>query len=76
MAIWQYDLFVVGEGRALPLSMDGGWDLPELPAASTLSAQRTFVGSMGNPWLMMDDWVVFGSENSTRIDLMFNEQTR
>jgi len=73
MAIWQYDLFVVGEGRALPLSMDGGWDLPQLPAASTLSAQRTLVGSMGDPWLMMDDWVVFGSENSTRIDLMFNE---
>jgi hypothetical protein len=22
---------------------------------------------------MMDDWVVFGHENGTRIDLMFNE---
>jgi hypothetical protein len=27
---------------------------------------------MGYPWLMMDDWVVFGSEEGTRIDLMFN----
>jgi hypothetical protein len=28
---------------------------------------------MGYPCLMMDDWVVFGNEESTRIDLMFNE---
>lgn len=72
MAVWQYDLFLVGEGDALPLLTDDGWDLPQFPAASTLSAQRTLVGSMGYPWLMMDDWVVFGSENSTRIDLIFN----
>jgi len=73
MAVWQYDLFVVGEGQTLPLSMDDGWDLPQRPAASTLSAQRTLVGSMGDPWLMMDDWVVFGKENSTRIDFMFSD---
>jgi hypothetical protein len=27
---------------------------------------------MGYPWLMMDDWVVFGSEQGTRIDLNFD----
>jgi hypothetical protein len=73
MAVWRYDLFVVGEGKTLLLSMDGGWDLPRFPAASTLSAQRTSVGSMGDPWLMGDDRVVFGRENSTRIDFIFNE---
>ncbi|MCS0630325.1 hypothetical protein NX786_13365 [Telluria mixta] len=73
MAVWQYDLFVVGEGKTLLLSMDGGWDLPQFPTASTLSAQRTLVGSLDDPWLMGDDWVVFGSENSTRIDFIFNE---
>jgi len=53
--------------------MDDGWELPHLPAASTLNAQKTLTGSMGDPWLMMDDWVVFGNEESTRIDLMFNK---
>lgn len=72
MAVWQYDLFLVGRGDALPLLMDDGWDLPQLPAASTLSAQRSLIGLMGYPWLMMDDWVVFGSENGTRIDLIFS----
>jgi hypothetical protein len=73
MAVWQYDLFLVGEGNALPLLMDDGWDLPQLPAASTLNAQATLADSMGHPWLMMNDWVVFGNEESTRIDFMFNE---
>lgn len=73
MAVWQYDLFLVGEKNALPLLTDDGWELPQLPAASTLSAQRILVDTLGIPWLMMDDWVVFGNENSTRVDLMFDE---
>lgn len=73
MAVWQFDLFLVGEGHALPLLRDDGWDLPRLRAASTLNAQSALVGSMDYPWLMMDDWVVFGNEESTRIDLMFEE---
>lgn len=73
MAVWQYDLFVVGEGSTLPLLKEDGWHLPQFPAASTLSAQRTLIASMGYPWFMMDDWVVFGSENSTRVDLFFEE---
>jgi len=72
MAIWQYDLFVIGEGHTRPLRTDDGWDIPPVSAASTLIAQRAVVGSMGYPWLMMDDWVVFGSEQGTRIDLNFD----
>jgi hypothetical protein len=73
MAIWQWDLFVVGEGSALPLLSGDGWELPHLPAALTLIAQRILVDSLGHPWLMMDDWIVFGNEQSTRVDLMFYE---
>ena len=73
MAVWQYDLFLVREGQALPLLMNDGWELPQLPAASTLDAQEALAGSLGCPWLMMDDWVIIGNEESTRIDLMFNE---
>ncbi|WP_133250739.1 hypothetical protein [Janthinobacterium sp. 78] len=72
MAIWQYDMFLVGEENTLPLPKDDGWELPQLLAASTLNAQRTLVGSMGNPWLMMEDWIVFGSEVGTRVDLLFD----
>ena len=73
MAIWQYDLFVIGEGSALPLLSGDGWELPHLPAAMTLIAQRILTGSLGHPWLMMDDWIVFGNEQSTGVDLMFYE---
>ena len=73
MAVWQFDLFLVGDGLALPLLRDDGWDLPRFRAASTLNAQSALVGLMGYPWLMMDDWVVFGNEESTRIDLIFDE---
>ena len=73
MAVWQYDLFLVGEGSAFPLLMDDGWELPKMPSASTLNAQDTLAALLGCPWLMMDDWMVFGHENSTRIDLIFNE---
>jgi hypothetical protein len=69
----QYDLFLIGEEDSLPLQTDGGWDLPALPAASTLRAQQTLAGSMGDPWLMMEDWVVFGREDSTRVDLIFGD---
>ncbi|MFL6710461.1 MAG: hypothetical protein ACJ8HI_19840 [Massilia sp.] len=74
MAVWQYDLFVVGEGHVLPLLMEDGWELPQLPAESTLNAQGILIESLGCAWLMMDDWVVFGNEETTRIDLIFNEK--
>jgi len=40
MAVWQYDLFLIGEGNVRPF--------------------------------LTDDWVVFGSEQGSRIDLMFD----
>ena len=74
MAIWQYDLLFVGDRGARPLLRTDGCDIPPLAAASTLRAQLALVGSMGYPWLMMDDWVVFGSEEGTRVDLIFDER--
>jgi hypothetical protein len=72
MAIWQYDLFLIREEDALPLLAEDGWELPQLPVASTLSAQRFLVDAIGHPWLMMEDWVVFGREDRTRVDLLFD----
>ncbi len=73
MAAWQFDLFFVGEGSIAPVFVDEGWELPSLPAASTLQAQRILVGSMGNPWLMTDNKIVFGDEQGTRVDFLFGD---
>lgn len=72
MAIWQFDLFVFSRHGMLPMLSDDGWELPLLPAQSTLAAQRSLIGSLGRPWLMMADWIVFGHENGTRIDFLFD----
>jgi len=72
MAIWQFDLFIVPREGTLPCLSEDSWTLPLMPADSTLAAQRGLVESIGCPWLMMDDWVVFGLENGTRVDLLFD----
>lgn len=74
MAVWQFDLCLIGQESAPPFFADMGWESPGLPARSTLGAQDTLIGAFGFPWLMMDDWVVFGTENGTRVDFIFDEQ--
>jgi hypothetical protein len=72
MAIWQFDLFIVPREGSQPVFSEDGWQLPQWSAASTLDAQRCLVDAFGCPWLMMEDWVVFGCENETRVDLLFD----
>jgi len=71
MATWQFDLFLVGEGSVPPVFVEECWDIAPLPAASTLHAQEILLGSIGNPWLMLDNWIVFGDEGGTRVDFSF-----
>jgi hypothetical protein len=73
MAIWQFDLFLVHAEDALPVLGADGWTLPRSPAASTLRAQEILIAALGRPWLMLDDWVVFGDETGTRADLVFDD---
>lgn len=72
MAVWQYDLLLVPEGSTAPTPPDKEWEAPRLPAASTAGAQRILAASLGAPWLMMEDWVVFGNELATRVDFLFD----
>lgn len=72
MAIWQFNLFVVDRHSTLPTLSDDGWELPRVPAQSTLGAQRGLIEYLGSPWLMMADWIVFGHENGTRTDFLFD----
>jgi hypothetical protein len=71
MAIWQFDLFIIPNTAALPVLLADGWQLPQWSAASTLDAQRVLLEAFGGPWLMMEGWLVFGRENGTRIDLLY-----
>jgi len=73
MAIWQFDLFIIPTTAALPVWSGDGWEIPQWPAASTLDAQQVLLDAFGRPWLMMEDWLVFGRENGTRIDLFYEE---
>jgi hypothetical protein len=72
MAIWQYDLFLISKEGALPLLAPHGWELPQLPSTSTVRARQTLIATMGHPWLMMENWLVFGTKDSTRVDLLFD----
>ncbi|MYN30283.1 hypothetical protein [Duganella levis] len=67
MATWQFDLFLTPKGS------EHGLDIPTLPARSALHAQENLVKCLGQPWLMLEDWIVYGVENGTRVDFHFDD---
>lgn len=72
MAIWQFDPFVLNANDVCRYSVENGWSLPPIPAGSILAAQRELLAALGHPWQMMPDWLVFGTENGNRVDLLFD----
>ena len=73
MATWQFDLHLMSQGSPKPTASDDGLDFPGIPAKSALQIQETVGDSLGNPWLMMDDWLTFGTEIGTRVDFLFDD---
>ncbi|MDC8756085.1 hypothetical protein [Janthinobacterium fluminis] len=73
MATWQFDLHLMYRGEPMPTASDDGLDIPGIPVKLALYVQEMIAGSLGKPWLMMDDWIVFGIETGTRVDLLFDE---
>lgn len=73
MAAWQFDLHLMSRGEPMPTASGAGLDIPEVPAKSALYVQEIVADALGKPWLMMDDWVVFGIETGTRVDLLFDD---
>lgn len=47
--------------------------MPGVPARLALYAQENLVNSLGHPWLMLEDWIVYGVENGTRVDFYFDD---
>jgi hypothetical protein len=73
MATWQFDLHLMSQGEPPPTVSYDGLDIPGIPAKSALRVQEIVVAFLGKPWLMMDDWMVFGAETGTRVDLLFDD---
>ena len=57
-----------------PALTSRGFDAPTLSAAAAYEAQNVLIGILGQPWLMVENWIVYGHEAGTRADLFFDDQ--
>lgn len=73
MAAWQFDLYIVSPEAPPPNVSEAGWEPPLLPLPLVYDIQQELAHYMGPPWLMLEDWFVFGPENGNRIDLLFED---
>jgi hypothetical protein len=72
MAAWQFDLYFIPSASSLPDTSVHGWE-PSLADKCVYAIQEDLAHYFGPPWLMLEDWIVFGPENGNRIDLLFEE---
>lgn len=71
MAIWQVDLHLIRAADDLPDTTNDGWIPPLLSGHQALQARELLLEYLGNPWQMVEDWFVFGAENGSRVDVVF-----
>jgi len=60
----------------MPQLTEDGIDVPAMAAEPTLNAQSELVRILGQPWEMLEDWLVYGAENGTRVDFCFDDHAR
>lgn len=74
MAIWQFDLAFVPCAGPMPWrTVDGCHDVPAVQSQRIAQARTWLLGKFGEPWEMLEDWLVYGSETGNRIDLLLNQ---
>jgi hypothetical protein len=73
MALWQFDISLVPKAGPMPWRVAEGHEVPSLGAPLIRSAEGLLTQQFGSPWLLMEDWLVFGEENDHRVDLLRNE---
>ncbi|CAN7551778.1 hypothetical protein [Duganella sp. LjRoot269] len=71
MAIWQVDLHLIQTADDLPDTANDGWIPPLLAGDKLLQARELLLDYLGPPWQMVDEWFVFGPENGSRVDVVF-----
>lgn len=59
---------------ALPNTAGDGWLPPLLSGAKIVQAQQILSEYFGSPWTMAEDWFVFGPENGSRVDVIFESE--
>jgi hypothetical protein len=74
MAVWQFDLYFIPIGSAPPDINSDEWDSPVISRAHARSVQEYLAHYFGQPWMMLEDWIVFGPENGNRVDVLFGER--
>ena len=57
----------------MPWRTDDGHDGPPLSGAVAVNAHAWLLKNFGEPWRMVEGWIVFGHEQSNRFDFIFNE---
>lgn len=57
----------------MPWRVADGHEAPSLGESLTGRAEDWLTVRFGKPWLLMDDWLVFGEENGHRVDLLRDE---
>lgn len=70
MAIWQVDLQMIPMADGVADGLHNSVELP-LPSSLVLQAQQRLSEYLGSPWLMLTDWLVYGPENGSRVDIVF-----
>jgi hypothetical protein len=71
MAIWQVDFHLIHTAGDLPDTKNDGWLPPLLAGEQVRRAQEVLRDYLGQPWQMVEDWFVFGPENGSRVDVVF-----
>jgi hypothetical protein len=73
MATWQFELYLLPHGISNLIESGDGYDVPGVSVQAALRAQDGLVKAFGSPWLMLGDWLVYGDENGSRVDLLFDD---
>jgi hypothetical protein len=73
MAIWQFDLSFVPRGGPQPRRTSDGHETPAVQAAKVTEAQAWLSARFGEPCEMLEDWLVYGPADGSRVDLVFNQ---
>ncbi|MYM23249.1 hypothetical protein GTP46_11390 [Duganella sp. FT135W] len=75
MAPWQLDLYLFRNTETLPDVSSDGWLPPALNGSALLEAQKILRTYLGKPWPIAERWFVFGPEEGSRADVIFENET-
>lgn len=75
MAIWQVDLHLIRSNDELPDTLEAGWQPPVLDGSLLLQAQTFLSEYLGEPWSITEQWLVFGPQNGSRVDIVLDPTT-